>query len=53
MSEKEKEIIQKFGEVVPSMDEKKKEYLLGVVDGIALMSESDHKKEKGEERHNE
>lgn len=40
MSNKEKQILLKIGELIPAMPEGKKEYFAGVVDGIALMSES-------------
>ena len=40
MSKKEKQILLKIGELIPTMQEEKKEYLAGVMDGIALMSES-------------
>lgn len=38
MSEKEKRILEKVGDVTPTLSEEKKEYLLGVMDGIALMN---------------
>lgn len=40
MSKKEKQILLKIGELIPTMPEEKKEYLAGVMDGIAPMSES-------------
>lgn len=42
MSEKEKQIVEKFGAAVRHVSEKQKEYLLGIVDGIALMSDPAH-----------
>lgn len=48
MSDTEKKIMQKLGNVMPNMSEEKKEYLLGVTDGIALMCDTKQKKD-GEE----
>lgn len=36
MLEKEKTILENLGKVIPNLSEAKKEYLLGVGDGIAL-----------------
>lgn len=43
MSEKEKELLQKLSETVPKLDEGNKKYLLGVADGMVLMSEQQKK----------
>ena len=48
MSQKEKEIMQKLGDAISTMPEEKKEYLIGVADGIALMGDSQQKKGKVE-----
>lgn len=39
MSEKEKEIIKKLSEKVPKLDKEKQSYVLGVIEGMALMKE--------------
>lgn len=36
MSEKDKRIMETFGKVIPQLSEAKKEYLLGLGDGMAL-----------------
>lgn len=49
MSQKEEQVIEKLGLIIPNMPEKQKEYFAGVVDGIALMSEPVEKKVKENE----
>lgn len=41
MSEKEKDIIQKISRELPKLDDNKKNYILGVVEGMAIAKESD------------
>lgn len=40
MSEKEKEIIKKLSETIPKLDDNKKNYILGVADGMAMAKEN-------------
>lgn len=46
MSDKEKAILEVVKKTVPKLSEKKKEKLLNVMDGIALMCECDAEQEK-------
>ena len=48
MSQKEEQIMQKLGNVIPTMPEEKKEYFAGVADGIALMSNPQKQDEQAE-----
>ena len=45
MSEKEKEIIKKISRTIPKLDQDKKNYILGVAEGMAIARETS-KKEK-------
>ena len=45
MSDKEKKIVETFGKVIPKLSENKKEYLLGVADGMAVMAERKEQEE--------
>lgn len=45
MSDKEKKIVEAFGKVIPKLSENKKEYLLGVADGMAVMAERKEQEE--------
>ena len=40
MSEKEKEIIKKLSDTLSNLDDNKKNYILGVADGMAMAKES-------------
>lgn len=40
MSEKEKEIIKKLSDTIPKLDDNKKNYLLGIAEGMAIAKES-------------
>lgn len=46
MSEKEKQIIEKFALVIPKLSESDKNYLLGLGEGMAIKVESQEKQEK-------
>lgn len=46
MSEKEKNALEKLSQNISKMPDSKKEYLLGLADGIALMSDPDKKEDK-------
>lgn len=50
MSEKEKEILEVVKKVIPKISEKKKEKLLNVMDGIALMCDFESDQLKKEEK---
>lgn len=39
MSEREKEIIKKLSSTIPKLDEAKKNYILGVADGMVIAKE--------------
>lgn len=39
MQEKEKQIMQTFGEIIPKLSENNKAYLLGLGEGMALQAE--------------
>ena len=39
MSEKEKEIAETFKRVIPNLPEEKKEYLLGMAEGMSIMAD--------------
>lgn len=39
MSEKEKTVAEKLGQAFDALPDEKKEYLIGVADGIAMMAE--------------
>lgn len=41
MSEKEKEIIKKLSDTIPKLDDNKKNYILGVAEGMAMVRESE------------
>lgn len=41
MSEKEKEIIKKLSDTIPKLDDSKKNYILGVAEGMAMVRESE------------
>lgn len=43
MSEKEKKIAETFKKVLPELPEGKKEYLLGLADGMAVMADRQKK----------
>lgn len=47
MSEKEKQILETFGRVIPELSEAKKEFLLGFGEGLAFKAreEKEHAKE--------
>lgn len=45
MSEKEKQIIKNIAEVLPFLDENKKNYLLGLGEGMVIMKTSKEQKE--------
>ena len=53
MSEKEQKAFEKLSENISKMPDAKKEYLLGLADGIALMTEPEEQKEvqNGSEQH--
>ena len=46
MSEKDKTVLESFLKVVHKVDDPQKEYLLGLADGMALMSESKRKSKR-------
>ena len=46
MSEKEKQILETFGELIPKLSESNKNYLLGLGEGMAIASQSRDEKEK-------
>lgn len=46
MSEKEKEIIKKLSDTIPKLDDSKKNYILGVAEGMAMVRESERQKER-------
>ena len=48
MSEKEKEIMKRFSESIPKLDKEKQNYVLGVVEGMAIAK--DESKEKVSEQ---
>lgn len=45
MSEKEKDILKKISENMRGLPDEKKEYLLGVSDGMAIMEKKDVKED--------
>lgn len=45
MSEKEQKAFEKLSENIGKMPDAKKEYILGLADGIALMAEQEEQKE--------
>ena len=46
MSEKEKSIIEKLSSNIPKLDKEKQNYVLGVVEGLAIARESEGKEEQ-------
>lgn len=46
MSEKEKEIIKKLSDTIPKLDDNKKNYILGVAEGMAMVRESEKTERK-------
>lgn len=49
MSEKEKQILKTFGEVLPRLSESDKSYLLGLGEGMAYREQTKKEKEEKEE----
>lgn len=45
MSEKEKNLLEKLSDTIPKLDDNKKNYILGVAEGMAIARESE-KEEK-------
>lgn len=45
MSEKEKNLLEKLSDAIPKLDDNKKNYILGVAEGMAIARESE--KEEG------
>lgn len=45
MSEKEKEILEVFGNLIPNLSETDKSYLLGLGEGMAITKEAKDKKQ--------
>lgn len=45
MSEKEREILQRLSEIVPTLPDTKKERLLGVAEGMSIVRESEREEE--------
>lgn len=41
MSEQEKEIIRKLSDTIPKLDDNKKNYILGVAEGMAIARETE------------
>lgn len=41
MSEQEKEIIRKLSDTIPRLDDNKKNYILGVAEGMAIAREAE------------
>lgn len=41
MNEKEKKIIKKLSDTIPKLDDNKKNYILGVAEGMAMVRESE------------
>lgn len=39
MSEKEKDIIQRMATIIPKLDEKKQNYIIGVADGMVIANQ--------------
>lgn len=48
MSEREKEILKKLSDTLPKLDEAKKNYILGVADGMAMAKENSKSEERKE-----
>lgn len=48
MSEKEKEIIKKLSDTIPKLDDSKKNYILGVAEGMAIAREAERSKKDKE-----
>lgn len=48
MSEKEKQIIEKLSYTMPKLDKEKQNYILGVAEGMAIVRETEDKKEMQE-----
>lgn len=44
MSEKEKEIMKRFSESIPKLDKEKQNYVLGVVEGMAIAKDDNKEK---------
>lgn len=40
MSEKEKNLMTRFSDVIPKLDKEDQSYILGVAEGMAILSES-------------
>ena len=52
MSEKEKQILETFGRILPMLPEKDKSYLLGLGEGMAMSHQREEKQqEKKKEEH--
>jgi hypothetical protein len=49
MSEKEKEIVKKLSDTIAKLDDNKKNYILGVADGMAIARESERDEPKNGE----
>ena len=45
MSEKEKNVLEKLSDTVPTLDEKKQNYLVGLAEGMAIARESQKDKQ--------
>lgn len=48
MSEQEKEIIRKLSDTIPKLDDNKKNYILGVAEGMAIAKEAERSKKDKE-----
>ena len=48
MSEQEKEIIRKLSGTIPKLDDNKKNYILGVAEGMAIAREAERSKKDKE-----
>ena len=46
MSEKEKQILETFGELIPKLSESNKNYLLGLGEGMAIAARAEMKRKK-------
>ena len=47
MSEKEKDILEKFSDTFPKLDKENQNYLLGIAEGMAIVRESQKEKKGG------
>lgn len=48
MSEKEKKILETFGQIIPKLSESDKSYLLGLGEGMAIKTEKESKQTETE-----